>query len=312
MAIHSRAKVRRPVVWSDQRQEAFWGLLCISPWLLGFIIFTAGPIIVSIVMSFMRWDIISTPEWVGLKNYVTILTRDQLFAKSLRNTINYTVLAVPVGLVVGLAVGLLLNVPRRGIRIFRTIYYLPAVLPVVSVALLWTWLFNPYAGVINRLLGTIGIQGPKWLADPNWAMPTLILMSLWGVGGGTIIYLAGLKAIPAHLYEAALIDGAGVWARFCYVTLPMLSPTLFFNLITGLIGTFQVFTPVYILAGEHGGAGGVLLFYVLYLYRQAFRSFQMGYACALAWILFLLILGLTLLVFRSSSAWVYYEGELRQ
>lgn len=292
-------------------KEAVWGYVCVSPWIIGFIVFMVGPMMYSFYASFSKWNIIGTPEWVGLENYIAVFTDDDLFVRAVANTAYYAVVSVPLGLMAGLVLGLLLNANLRGINAFRTIYYLPAVLPVVSVTLLWQWILNPREGIINKTLELVGVRGPRWLGDPQWAIPALIIMSLWGAGGGMIIYLAGLKAIPRHFYEAATIDGAGVWGRFWNITIPMLTPTLFFNLITGIIGAFQIFTTAFILFGAEGGSGGRLLFYVTYLYRRAFLSYQLGYGCALAWVLFVIILLVTLVVFRSSTAWVYYEGELR-
>jgi multiple sugar transport system permease protein len=294
------------------QKEALWGYVCILPWIIGFVAFFLGPMLYSFYGSFTKWNIIGTPRWVGLENYLKIMTDDRLFGRAIRNTVYYTLVSVPLGLVAGLLVSLLLNVKVKGIQAYRTIYYLPSVLPVVSVVLLWQWIFNPRQGILNRILEVFGIEGPRWLADPDWAIPALIIMGLWGVGGGVVIYLAGLKSIPQHLYEAARIDGAGVWQRFIHVTLPMMTPTLFFNLITGIIGAFQIFTTAFILFGAQGGSGGNMLFFVTYLYRRGFVSFQLGYASALAWILFFIVLALTVLVFRSSAFWVYYEGELRK
>lgn len=288
-------------------REALEGYLGISPWLIGFLVFTAGPFLASLVLSFTDWQITTTPKWVGLDNYIRIFTRDPDFYQSLRVTFTYVGLSLPLSLVCGLGLSILLNQRVSGMRIFRTLFYLPVVLSGVSVALMWMWLLNPEYGVVNTLLSYIGIQGPNWFWSIEWALPSVVLMTLWRVGGGAIIYLAGLQNIPPHLYEAAEIDGAGVWAKLIHVTLPMLSPTIFFQLVMELIDAFQVFTAVYVITG--GGPARSTLFYMLYMFRTAFEDFDMGYASAQAWIMAVIIMFFTLLVFRSSAAWVFYEAE---
>jgi multiple sugar transport system permease protein len=239
-----------------------------------------------------------------------MLFEDPNFWTSIRVTTYFTLLSVPITMAAGLALSLLLNMRIRGMYAFRTILYLPAVLSPVAVAVIWLTLLNPDLGAINWLLRSIGFANPpRWLTSPTWAVPSLVLMGLWGVGGGAIIYLAGLQNIPPQLYEAATIDGAGAWQRFIYVTLPMLTPTLFFNLITGLIGAFQVFDAPFVLGGSRGGRSGALLFYVLNLWNEGFRNGRMGYASALAWVLVLLAAIVILIVFRTSAGWVYYEHE---
>ena len=291
------------------RREAILFYLCISPWLLGFTVFILGPVLSSLGLSFTRWDLLSDPVFVGMRNYARMVD-DKLFWQSLSVTIRYTLLYVPAELVGGLLLALLMNQRGvRGIRGARTIYYLPTIISGVAFVVVWMWLFQPEAGLINATLARVGIQGPRWLADPNTALTALWLMSLWGLGRAALIYLAGLKGIPQQLYEAAAIDGAGAWQSFRNVTLPMLTPTIFFNLILSIIGTFQTFTSAFV--ATNGGPLDSTLFYVLYLYRKAFQEFQMGYASALAWVLFLIILVLTILVVRSGQSWVYYEGEKR-
>ncbi len=289
------------------RQEAMAGIICILPWLIGFVAFTAGPILASLVISLMRWDVVSPAKWVGLQNYVDIFTRDSDFGQAFRVTLTYAGLSLPLTLILGLAISLLLNLRLRGMKVYRTLFYIPAVLPGVAVTIMWVWIFNPDFGVMNHLLSLVGIQGPRWFYSPRWALPGVIIMGLWPVGGQAIIYLAGLQNIPPHLYEAAKIDGAGVWQRFWRVTIPLLTPTLFFQLVMNLIGSFQVFTEAYI--ATNGGPLKTTLFYMLYIYTQAFRSMRMGYGSALAWILALVILLVTVAVFRSSPYWVYYEAE---
>jgi len=285
------------------------GLLFASPWIIGFTVFTAYAIAASLYYSFCRYDTLSTPQWVGLKNYHRLLLEDEVFRRSLYNTLYMVVIGLPVGLVASLILSLLLNQKVRGIAIYRTIFYVPSLVPAVALATLWLWLLNTDIGLVNVLLSKIGIAGPGWLTDPAWAKPALILMGLWGVGGSTIIYLAGLQSIPEHLYEAAELDGAGPVAKLWHVTLPMLSPVIFFNLIMGLIGSFQYFTQVYIMT--NGGPQDATLFYALYLFNRAFVDLKMGYASAMAWVLFAITLACTLLVFKTSARWVYYEGATR-
>ncbi|MCR4401242.1 MAG: sugar ABC transporter permease [Firmicutes bacterium] len=284
--------------------------LCILPWLVGFSVLTLGPMVVSLYYSLCEYNILQPPTWVGLANYVAIFTDDPLFWTALYNTAYYTLFAVPLGVAGSLALALLLNQRVRGVRVFRTIFYMPSIMPAVASSILWIWLFNPQHGLVNRLLSVVGVKGPLWLADPVWSKPALILMGLWGIGGGMVIFLAGLQGVPRHLYEAAVVDGATPWQQFIHVTLPMLSPTLFFSIVMGIIGSFQVFTQSYVMT--QGGPLNSTLFYVLYLYRTAFEFFQMGYASALAWILFVILVSFTFLQLRLSRRWVYYEGDFRR
>jgi len=296
--------------WSMSRREAAWAYFFISPWIVGFIIFTIGPMLASLYYSFTKYNIISPPQWTGLAN-IRDLLRDPLFWKSMQVTVYYAALALPLGLLLGFFLAILLNQKIPGVNVWRTIYYLPSVIAGVAVALLWIRIFNPKIGILNPFLAKFGIQGPGWLNDPKWAMPALVIMSLWGVGGGMIIYLAGLQGVPTTLYEAAKVDGASLWQRFWHVTLPMVTPVIFYNLVMGMIGAFQYFTVVYVATGGSGSPARATLFYNLYLYQNAFKYFEMGYASTMAWILFLIVMALTILVFRSSAVWVYYEGELK-
>lgn len=306
MATRTRSLHRSP---GFRRREALTFYLCISPWIIGFLWFILGPVAASLGASFTRWELLAPPTFIGLRNY-TRMVGDALFWQSLGVTVRYTLLYVPAELVGGLLLALLMNHKGvRGIRSVRTIYYLPTILSGVAFVVVWMWLFHPEAGLINATLARIGIQGPRWLADPRTALTALWLMSLWGLGRTALIYLAGLKGIPPQLYEAAAMDGAGSRQSFRYVTLPMLTPTIFFNLVLSIIATFQTFTSAFV--ATNGGPLDSTLFYVLYLYRRAFQDFQMGYASALAWVLFLIVLGLTLLIVRSGQWWVYYEGERR-
>jgi multiple sugar transport system permease protein len=294
-----------------QRREAIEGYLCIAPWLFGFVFLTLGAVIFSFAMSLTKWDMINPARFVGASNYATILFDDDRFRQALKVTAIYAGCAVPMGMVCSLALAMLLNLKVKGMQGFRSIFYIPAILPGAAVAMVWTMVLRPQpSGIFNAILGLMHIQPIPWLTSPDWVLRSFIIMSLWGVGGGMIIYLAGLQSVPTQLYEAADIDGAGSWSKFRNVTLPMISPTLFFNLIMGIIGSFQVFTSSFIMT--QGGPANASLFYVLYLYQKAFKYLQMGYACALAWILFAVILTLTLVVFRSSRAWVYYEAELKR
>lgn len=296
--------------WTLARREAAAGYLFVSPWIMGFLLLTLGPMIVSLYFSFTRYNIVDPPQWIGTANYVRLFN-DPLFWQSLGVTLKFAVMALPSGLVLGFILALLLNQKIPGVNLWRTLYFLPSVLSGVAVTLLWVLLFNPQLGVVNQLLGQIGIKGPGWLNDPNWAVPSLVIMGLWGVGQNMIIYLAGLQGVPQDLYDAAKVDGANNIHRFRYVTLPMMTPVLFYNLILGLIGTFSYFTQVYVATGGEGGPARSTLFYNLYLYQNAFKYNEMGYASAMAWVLFIVVLALTALIFRSSSVWVYYEGELR-
>jgi len=287
------------------RREERYFYLFISPWLIGFLVFFLGPIIASLFFSLSIYDVINPPRWSGLANYKGLFA-DRLFWQSLKVTSLYSVGSVALGIVASLAIALLLNRNIHGVAWFRTIFYLPSVISGVAVSLLWMWIFNPDFGILNYLLWTIfRIRGPTWIYSEQWVLPSLIIMSLWGMGGGIVIYLASLQGIPTDLYEAAEIDGAGSWSKLTKITLPMMSPVMFFQLIMGIIGSFQVFTQAYVMTD--GGPHYASLFYVLHLYRHAFKYFRMGYASALAWILFLILLGLTVLVFKSAALWVYYE-----
>jgi multiple sugar transport system permease protein len=257
----------------------------------------------------MKWDMLSAPVFNGLQNFQAAL-KDPLVWQALRITTVYAVVAVPANIVLGLALAMLLNSGIGGLRFYRTGYFLPYVLSGVAVALLWRWVFTNQFGLANLLLSYIGISGPNWLGTDTWALPSLIIMSIWSVGGGMIVYLAGLQGIPTDFYEAAEVDGASWWQRLLHITMPLVTPALFFQLVIGLIQALQLFTQPYVLTG--GGPYNSTLFIVLYLYQSAFQYFQMGYASVLAWILFFYILILTLLIFRSGGSWVHYEGQARK
>jgi len=285
------------------RREAIAGYLFISPWIIGFLVFVLFSIGMAFYVSLTKWDMISDKVWVGFGNYSAMLG-ESLFWQALKVTLLYAIFSVPLGVAVGFMIALLLNQRLRGLSFWRTVYYLPAVLSGVAVSLMWMWVLNPNFGVINLMLSYIGINGPGWFTDPAWALPSLVLMSLWGAGAGMVIYLAGLQGIPTELYESAQIDGAGPLRKFWNITVPMVSPVLFFNVIMGTIGSFQTFTEAYVVT--NGGPKNATLLYSLYLYTNAFKYFKMGYASALAWVLFLIILLLTLLLFWSSKKWVHY------
>jgi multiple sugar transport system permease protein len=286
------------------------GILFASPWLIGFAVFIAYPIAASLYYSFCSYDAIRPPHWVGLQNYQRLFGEDDLFWKSLGNTLYFVAFGLPVGLLASLGIALLLNQKLKGMAFYRTIYYLPSITPVVATSILWLWLLNPEMGLVNVALHGLGVSDPPtWLSDPAWSKPALILMGLWGAGGGMVIYLAALQDVPEQLYEAASLDGAGRLAQFRHVTLPMLSPVILFNMIMGLIGAFQYFTQAYVMT--NGGPEDSTTFYALHLFNRAFLDFKMGYASAMAWILFLVTLACAAVVFRSSARWVYYGGEAR-
>jgi multiple sugar transport system permease protein len=295
---------------SQTKKEWIAGYLFISPWIVGFLLLKVGPMLASLYLSLTEYPIIASPKFVGFGNFIRIFTDDPAFWDSLRVTFTYALIAVPVGLVLSLMIALLLNQKIPGVAVWRTIYYLPSVVSGVAVAMLWVWLFHSEFGLINMGLGLVGITGPAWLRDPDWALYALIIMSFWGIGGAMVINLAGLQGIPTELYEAAQIDGANAVQRFWAVTVPMLSPVLFFTLVMGVIETFQYFTNAFVMT--NGGPGRSTLFYNLYLFQNAFRYYKMGYASALAWIMFIIILVMTMFIFKSSPYWVYYEGMNKQ
>jgi len=282
------------------------GVICALPWIVGFVVFTGGPMLFSIVISFSRYDILNPAVFTGLDNYVHMFTRDDLFWKSLANTV-FMVIGIPLGMAVGLGMAILLTRKVRMVALWRTLFYLPSIVPMVAASILWIWIFNPQSGLLNGMLASIGITGPEWLQDKNTSKWALILMGLWTAGGGMIIWIAGLKGISDSYYEAASIDGASKWQQFKFITIPMLTPYIFFNLIMGLIGTFQIFTQAFIMTS--GGPVNSTLFYAYYLFNNAFRYLNMGYAAAMAWFLFLIVLILTAIQMHLSRKWVHYEDE---
>ncbi|MGQ9555790.1 MAG: carbohydrate ABC transporter permease [Anaerolineae bacterium] len=287
-----------------------WGYIMASPWILGFFLFTIGPMIASAYFSLTKYSVLQPPRFIGLANYSKLFIEDPRFRIALCNTVYFTVFQVPLSIVLALSVAILLNQGLPGERVFRTIYYMPSVVSGVAMSMLWLWLLDPNLGLVNVVLGWLGLRGPLWLQDPQWSKPALILMSMWSIGGGMVIFLAGLQGVPKELYEATMVDGAGWFYTVIHITIPLITPTIFFNLIMGIIGSFQVFTSAYVMT--NGGPVNSTLFYVLYLYQTAFRFFEMGYASAMAWVLFFIILTLTLAQFRLAGRWVYYETPTAQ
>lgn len=288
-----------------ERARTLTALAFLSPWIVGFLLFTLYPIAASFYYSLTDYTVLQPPRWVGLRNYAYLLHGDEYFWKyAVFNTL-YMFIETPLGVGIGVGLALLLNQKLRGMGVFRTLFYLPTLVPTVASALLWLWLLNPEYGLANLGLQRLGLPPIGWLTEPRWSKPAFVLMDLWGVGGGMVIYLAALQGVPEHLYEAARLDGAGGWQRFRHVTLPMISPVIFFSVIMSVIGTFQYFTQTFIMT--RGGPALSTLFYALYLFQNAFEYFRMGTACAMAWLLFVATLLATLLVFRSSARWVYYE-----
>ena len=291
------------------QRKSIEAYLYISPFLLGFVLFVLGPALASAYLSLTAYQIISPPRFIGIANYVQALTVDPLFWKALGNTLYYAGIAIPLSLLGSLGCAILLNQQIKARAVFRTMFFLPSITPVVATALLWTWLLNADFGLINYLLSVVGVEGPKWLGNPDWAKPALIVMHLWtAVGGGAmIIFLAGLQGVPPELHESASIDGANAWHRFVHVTLPMLTPSIFLNLVLGLIGGLRVFTVAFV--ATDGGPSYATYFYMLHLFNNGFRFLEMGYASALAWLFTVLVLALTVIQFRLSERWVYYAGH---
>jgi len=295
----------RPALSGQALLERRWGWLMALPAILGFLIFTLGPMVASLVISLTDWQIGGGRSFVGLANYKRMLADDPLLWKSFAVTTFYTLGAVPLSLLLGFAVAMLLNQRVRGLGAFRTVYYLPTLVPSVASAVLWIWIFNPDFGLLNSALRQGDLPTSNWIYSEQAAVPSMVLMSVWGFGNIMVIFLAGLQGVPRHLYEAVAIDGGGGWQQFRHVTLPMMTPTIFYNLVTSIIATFQVFNQAYVMT--QGGPNNATLFYIYYLYRTAFTKAEMGYASALAWFLFVVVLVITVLLFRSARRWVYYE-----
>lgn len=300
-----------PKLSGNQRHDALAAYLFLTPWFIGFLMFLVVPIGMAVYSAFTRWVLISPPPvWIGIENFREMFTKDRYFTWSLGVTLKYMAMTLIPFMIAGLTLSLLLNQKLRGMNFFRTVLYVPAVVSGVAVSILWISLLDPQMGAVNTVLRELGVQDPpRWISSPDWALPSLALMGLWGVGGGAIIYLAGLQNIPPHLYEAADIDGANSWQKFWTITIPLLSPTIFFVLITGLIGSFQVFTPAYIMGGAttFGPGSKYLRFYLLHVYIKGFQEGRLGYASALAWILTILAAIVVVIVYNSSERHVYYE-----
>lgn len=293
---------------THERRNLRNGLLFCSPVIVGLLSFTLYPVLSSLYYSFCNYPMLKPPVWVGLANYRTLF-HDPIFYVSLKNTAYYALLATPTGIIVAFILALLLNQKVKGMALFRTMFFVPSIVPMVAGSVLWLWLLNPQYGLINAVLKLVGIEGPGWMADPNWSKPALILMSTWGVGGWMLIYLAGLQDVPQDLYEAAEIDGASPVQRVWHVTVPFMSPHIFFTLVMGFIGAMQYFTQAFVMTNGGGGPVDSTKFFSLYLFQNAFMYWKMGYACAMAWILFVVILLFTLLLFKTSARYVYYGGE---
>jgi multiple sugar transport system permease protein len=284
--------------------------LFILPWIIGFIVFTLGPLVFSFIMSLFDWPVTSDPTFVGFGNYIKMFTDDPQFYKSITITFRFALIFVPLNLIIALALALLITQSVKGIKIFRTIFYLPTVVSGVAISIIWGWIFNSEYGILNYLFSFIGIEGPKWLIDPKWAIITIVIASAWGVGTMMLIFYTDIKSIPRDIYEAAAIDGAGPLRQFFYITIPSITPTILFNVITSVIGALQQLTLVLLLTA--GGPLKSTYFYGLFVYNNAFKHHKLGYASANAWFMFIVILLLTLLIFKTSSAWVFYENEVKK
>jgi multiple sugar transport system permease protein len=289
-------------------REAIAGYISISPWLLGFLFFGIAPLIAAAYYSLTNFEILTPPRFIGHDNFVKMFTKDRLFWQSLKVTVTFTLVTVPLSTALSYAIAVLLNQKVKGLSFWRTGFYLPAVVPGLAAAYLFSYVFAHDFGLADSILKTVGIKNPpNWYGSTEWALPTLMLLHLWGAGAGLILFLSALQGVPTALYDAAKVDGANAWYRFRHITLPMTSPVILFSLIIGIIGSFQIFTSALIVT--NGGPVNSTLFYVLYLYRRGWQQFQMGYASALAWVLFIIILSLTILVLRTSARWVYYGEE---
>ncbi|GIN57249.1 carbohydrate ABC transporter permease [Lederbergia ruris] len=303
------ARVNKPKKRSSYERNIEWhGWLFASPWIIGLILFFAFPLFASIYFSFTTYSILQPGDFVGLQNYKDLM-HDGLFWKSIYNTVYFAVLFVPLSILFGVSLAMMLNVKVKGMAIYRTIFFLPTLVPQVALAVLWMWLLNPGFGLVNGFLSSIGIEGPSWLGSEVWSKPSLIFMSLWGIGQAVVIYLAGLADISQDYYDAANVDGANWFQKTLNITLPLLSPVIFYNLVMGVIGAFQQFTLPYTLTQGKGSPANSLTFYVMYLYDNGFKYFKMGYASAMAWILFVIIMVLTGIIFLTSKRWVHYQGE---
>lgn len=300
-------RANKPRMSAQARRNFLWGLFFTSPAILGLLLFVAYPVLASLYYSFTSYSFFGAYKWIGMINYTDLFSDDSWWM-SLGNTLYILIFSVPLGILLALGLALLLNIKTRAQAIYRTIFYIPSIMPIVATAVVWNYVLNPQYGIVNNMLSAIGITGPGWLSSPYWSKPALIIISLWGVGNLMIILLAGLQDVPRDMQDAARVDGAGAWQRFRHVTIPFLSPHLLFALVTGLIAGFQYFTPVFVITNGNGDPAGSTLIAPLYLYQNAFRFFKVGYASAMGWILFIIIVILTVLVFRIVGRRVYYGG----
>lgn len=294
---------------SGKRTEEKWFYLFISPWIIGFLCFILGPIVASLFLSFTDWDLFTPPKWVGFENYVNLM-QDKIFWKTVYNTIYFALISVPLTMILSLGMAYLLAHKMRGMSFFRTIFYLPALVPIVASSMIFKFILAPDTGVINRFLALFGIDGPAWLLDPTWVKMSFIFLAIWGVGANMVLLLAAIQGVPEELYESAEMDGASKFKKFVHITIPIISPVIFFNLIMGIIGSLQAFSQIYILTG--GGPNNASNMMVPYLFSNAFEFYKMGYASSIAWVLFIIIIIFTVIVFKSSSMWVYYESEVKK
>jgi multiple sugar transport system permease protein len=291
-----------------QTRHTINGLLFAAPWLIGIALFWIYPILASAYYSFTKFNGIQTPQWIGLANYRELFTNDPNFSAAVYNTLYFAAVSIPLAIIVSFALAMLLNARITGRVVYRTIYFLPTLVPEVALALVWVYLFTPGTGLINLPFDWLGLRGPCWLTCPEWSRQTIVLLALWIIGNQVILYLAGLQDVPQDLYDAANVDGANPWHKFRHVTVPLMTPVVFFHLVTSVIGALQFFTVPYIMTGGTGFPGNTTLFYSIYMYKNAFHHFEMGYASAMAWLLFLVTLVITLVIFRTSRLWVFYAG----
>lgn len=301
-------KETQQILTKKKEKSNYYGFLFAFPWIFGLLFFYAFPLISSVYFSFTSYSILQPGGFVGLQNYKDLMNDDLLW-KSIYNTVYFAVLYVPLSIIFGIAFAMVLNIKVKGMAVYRTVFFLPTLVPHIALAVLWMWLLNPGFGLINGMLHSIGIDGPAWLGSETWSKPSLVFMSLWGIGQAIVIYLAGLADIPQDYYDASDVDGASWFQKIRTITLPLLTPVIFFNLVMGVIGAFQQFTLPYALTKGQGSPANSMTFYVMYLYDNGFKFFKMGYASAMAWILFVIIMLLTAIIFWSSKRWVHYQGK---
>lgn len=301
------ARAPRTRMNARERGDLLWGLIFASPAIVGLLLFVIYPVLASVYYSFTSYSVLQPPRWIGLENYRTLLTDDPLFYKTMFNTLYIALFTIPLSVIVAMGLAMLLNMKVRGQAFYRTVFYMPTIVPFVASSILWIWIYNPQYGILNAALWQVGVTGPGWISDPAWSKPALIIMNLWSVGGWMVIYLAGLQDMPQELYEAAELDGATWWDKTRNLTIPFMSPYILFSVILMLIGVFQYFTQVAVMT--NGGPADSTRVYALYLYQNAFTFFRMGYASAMAWLLFVVVVILTIIIFRTSARRVYYGGQ---